>query len=329
VLLDRVGPGDRRRAIGLGSALVVTPVRTHDLGVAGVRVGHWTDREARTGCTVIRFPEGTVASGEVRGGAPATREVALLDPSRLVERIDALVLSGGSAFGLAAGDGAMAALADEGVGFETGAGPVPIVVGLSLFDLLVGDGSVRPGPAEGRLATESAAEGPIVIGSVGAGTGATVGKWRGREHARPGGLGAATEHDGELVVAALVAVNAFGDIDPGGPLAGRLHPLPPARPVGVGADPPLSGAEPESAAFGNTTIALVVTNARLTKLECHLVAQSAHDGFGRALVPAHTRVDGDAVVAAATGSLEVEVPADRVRLLAVAAVEAAIRAAAP
>src|SRR3954469_17968341 len=115
--------------------------------VDGVRVGHWTDAEARTGCTVVLFPEGTVASGEVRGGAPATRELALLAPERLVERIDALVLSGGSAFGLAAGDGVMAHLDEAGVGFPTGAGPVPIVVGLALFDLLVGDGSVRPGPA--------------------------------------------------------------------------------------------------------------------------------------------------------------------------------------
>jgi L-aminopeptidase/D-esterase-like protein len=288
----------------------------HDLGVAGVRVGHWTDEAARTGCTVVLFPEGTVASGEVRGGAPATREFALLAPERLVERIDALVLSGGSAFGLAAGQGVMDHLAEAGVGFPTGAGPVPIVVGLSLFDLLVGDGSVRPGPAHGRHAASIATAGPIPVGPVGAGTGATVGKWRGREHARPGGLGAATRRDSDLVVSALVAVNAFGDLDDGTEPTGRFA----APAVGAG-DP----GDEAGVAFGNTTIGLVVTNARLTKLECHLVAQSGHDAFGRALVPAHTRVDGDAIVAAATGSHDAVVPVDLVRLLAVGAMEEAVR----
>lgn len=287
-----------------------------DLGVEGVTVGHWTDPVARTGCTVVLFPEGTVASGEVRGGAPATREFALLAPERLVERIDALVLSGGSAFGLAAGDGVMAHLAEAGVGFPTGAGPVPIVVGLSLFDLLVGDGSVRPGAAEGRLAAAAARPGPVAVGAVGAGTGATVGKWRGREHARPGGLGVASQHDGELVVTALVAVNAFGDIDDGQEVTGRFV----TRREGP------AGADDEAGtAFGNTTIGLLVTNARLTKLECHLVAQGGHDAFGRALVPAHTRVDGDAIVAAATGTHGPDVPVDLVRLLAVAAMEEAVR----
>ena len=290
--------------------------QVRDLGVAGVSVGHWTDHEARTGCTVVLFPEGTVASGEVRGGAPATREFALLAPERLVERIDALVLSGGSAFGLAAADGVMAHLADAGVGFPTGAGPVPIVVGLSLFDLLVGDGSVRPGAAEGRLAVGAARPGPVAVGAVGAGTGATVGKWRGREHARPGGLGVASQRDDDLVVAALVAVNAFGDIDDGRDLGGRF--------AGHRGGPPDPDDETGSA-FGNTTIGLLVTNARLTKLECHLLAQSGHDAFGRALVPAHTRVDGDAIVAAATGSLGADAPVDLVRLLAVAAMEEAVR----
>ena len=129
--------------------------------VPGVEVGHWTDPEARTGCTVALFPEGTVASGEVRGGAPASRDFALLDPSRMVERLDAVVLSGGSAFGLASGDGVMRFLEDRGTGFETTAGPVPIVVGLSLFDLAEGDGSVRPGAAEGRAAAEAASSAPV------------------------------------------------------------------------------------------------------------------------------------------------------------------------
>lgn len=301
-------------AEGLGSPAGAR--RLHDLGVPGVRVGHWTDEVARTGCTVVLFPDGTVASGEVRGGAPATREFALLAPERLVDRIDALVLSGGSAFGLASGDGVMAHLAEAGVGYPTGAGAVPIVVGLSLFDLLVGDGSVRPGAPEGRRAAQVAAPGPVPVGAVGAGTGATVGTWRGPERAGPGGLGAATMRDGDLVVAALVAVNAFGDIDDGRAVAPRLEGWSARTDADDGGT---------AAPFGNTTIGLIVTNASLDKHECHLVAQSGHDGFARSLVPAHTRLDGDAIVAAATGSHGGEVPVDHVRLLGVAAMEQAVR----
>src|SRR5690606_13189799 len=188
-------PAPPRRPGGPG--LMVTDVD-------GVRVGHWTDAEARTGCTVVLLPEGTVASGEVRGGAPATREFALLDPTRMVTRLDAVVLSGGSAFGLAAADGVMAHLADAGIGFETVGGPVPIVVGMSLYDLAVGDPTVRPTARDGRAAVEAATGGAVETGAVGAGTGATVAKWRGPDHRRPGALVAATRggRDG-LVVAAL------------------------------------------------------------------------------------------------------------------------------
>src|SRR6056297_895159 len=148
--------------------------------IEGIRVGHWTDEAARTGCTVVLFPEGTVASGEVRGGAPATREFALLEPGRLVERLDAVVLSGGSAFGLASCDGVMDRLAADGIGFETRAGRVPIVVGMCLFDLGEGDGTVRPGPADGRAAVEAATDGAVALGRIGAATGATISKWRSR-----------------------------------------------------------------------------------------------------------------------------------------------------
>lgn len=274
--------------------------------VAGVRVGHWTDADARTGCTVVLLPEGTVASGEVRGGAPATREFALLDPTRMVTRVDAVVLAGGSAFGLAAADGVMAHLEAAGVGFETAGGRVPIVVALALYDLTTGDGSVRPGAEQGRLAAASAAGGLVAVGAVGAGTGATVAKWRGPEHRRPGGVVTASVHgpDG-LVVAALVAVNAFGE----------------------------PGATPEEVVEGtvrwsditpgeNTTVGVVATNARLDKVACHLLAQSAHHGLARAVSPSHTAVDGDAFVAAATGAVEAEPTV--VRNLAVAAVAAAV-----
>ena len=275
--------------------------------VAGVRVGHWTDAVARTGCTVVLLPAGTVASGEVRGGAPGTREWALLAPERLVSRVDAVVLSGGSAFGLAACDGVVRWCEERGIGFPTTGGPVPIVVGAVLYDLAVGDSRVRPDAAAGLAACEAAVDGVFEVGAVGAGTGATVGKWRG-EPPQPGGLGTATEREGGLVVSALIAVNAWGDVrDRSGPPIERYS----AR----------SGDQNEG--FGNTTIGVVATNARLDKTQCLLVAQSGHDGLARALEPAHTSFDGDALVAAATG--EVDAPLEHVRLLAARAVEAAIR----
>jgi L-aminopeptidase/D-esterase-like protein len=289
-----------------------------DDSLPGVAVGHWTDEAARTGCTVVLLPPGTVASGEVRGGAPATREFDLLGPERLVDRIDAVVLTGGSTFGLAAADGVVHLLAQRGIGFPTAAGPVPIVVAMGLFDLLVGDGSVRPRADHGHAAATHASS-TFTFGAVGAGAGATAGKWRGRDLTRDSGLGAAVVQRGELAVLALIAVNAFGDIDDGDdrPLIDRI---PPAEEMLTpdGAD-----------AFTNTTIGLIATNATLGKGECLLVAQSGHDGFARALFPSHTRVDGDALVVAATGSLARTDAVDEVRLLAVAAVEQAIRAAAP
>jgi L-aminopeptidase/D-esterase-like protein len=285
-----------------------------DLGIPGVRIGHWTDEQARTGCTVVLFPEGTVASGEVRGGAPATREFALLDPARTVARLDALVLTGGSAFGLAAADGVMDHLEEHDVGVVTRAGNVPIVVAMALFDLGEGERLVRPGAAQGLAAARAATDGPIAIGRVGAGTGATVGKWRGPDHVRPGGLGGAVVRRGELVVGALVAVNPSGDIDDGA-VSGAIS-------------DGTFDAWPDEAdsLFTNTTIGAVVTNARLDKLGCLLVSQGAHDGYARALFPPHTRSDGDAVVTAAVGLLDA--PVDVVRLLAVVAVEKAVRSVA-
>lgn len=261
--------------------------------VEGIRVGHWTDEVARTGCTVVLFPEGTVASGEIRGGAPATREFALLDPTRMVQRLDALVLTGGSAFGLASAHGVMDLLAEREVGFETAGGVVPIVVALGLFDLSVGDRAVRPTAEHGRTAAEIAASGAFATGAVGAGTGATVAKWRGAEHRRQGGLVTRTWRGADgLVVSTLVAVNAFGE--PG---------TTPQEVVAASGGPPM-----RDRAFGNTTIGLVATNASIDKLGCHLVAQSAHDGLARAVAPSHTSVDGDAFVVAATGRIGADVP---------------------
>ena len=270
--------------------------------VEGVRVGHWTDAAARTGCTVVLLPSGTVASGEVRGGAPASRELALLEPHRLVDRVDAVVLTGGSAFGLSSADGVVRWCEERGIGFPTPAGPVPIVPALGVFDLAVGDPSVRPGPAEGYAACEAASTEPAT-GAVGGGTGATVGNWQGDP--RPGGLGTGEARAGEVVAWAVAVVNAFGDVDDG-------------------REPLLA---PTSLPFGNTTVAVVATNAVLDKVGCLLVAQAAHDGLARCLWPVHTRVDGDAVVAAATGV--VEAPVELVQLLGERAVEDAIRSAVP
>ena len=271
--------------------------------IAGISVGHWTDLAARTGCTVVILPPGTVASGEVRGGAPATREFALLHPENLVAHIDAVVMSGGSAFGLAAGDGVMTALEEMGRGHETKHGRIPIVVGMSLYDLGVGNAAVRPDASKGYLAAASASEAAVAIGAIGAGCGATTGKWAGGSP-DVGGLGLATVRSGDLIVSALMAVNAFGSIDDGTSTADLG---PPAKP----------------AVSQNTTIGMIATNAIADKSLCQLLAQSGHDGMARALRPAHTSVDGDALVAVATQGVEAD--PFHLRLLAQDAVTLAIR----
>lgn len=289
--------------------------------IAGVRLGHWTDASARTGCTVAILPSGTVASGDVRGGAPGTREWALLDPRRTVDRVDAVVLAGGSAFGLAACDGVVRWCEERGIGWPTGAGPVPIVVGLVVYDLGVGDPAVRPGPAQGYAACVDALAGASAVGRgpVGAGAGATVGKWRGPDAFQPAGLGSAVVRYESWTVAALVVVNALGDLagPPGGP--------PRVYSPGVAGVLP-AGPEAGAGASEATTIGLVVTDARLDKAQCRLVAESAHDGLARAIDPVHTAADGDAFVAAATGTAETPPHAvHAIRSLATWVVEAAIR----
>ena len=280
-------------------------------------VGHWTDAAALTGCTVVGFPEGTTASGEIRGGAPATRDFALLAPERTVGCVDAVVLSGGSAFGLAAADGVMRWCEEQGRGFETRGGRVPIVVGLSLYDLMEGDGSVRPGSDAGYAAAQAAHEGFPALGRVGAGTGATMSKWRGAEHRKPGGLGGALLQVDDVLVGALVAVNASGAINDGfvvDALVAGTYEHQPADPF----------AGPDNAgAHTNTTIGVVATNATLDKLGCFRVARSGHSGMARALLPAHTDGDGDALVVGATGQVDADI--GLVRLMAAAAVETAIR----
>jgi L-aminopeptidase/D-esterase-like protein len=285
--------------------------------VPGVRVGHWTG--TGTGVTVVLVPPGTVASAEVRGGAPASRELAMLEPSRTVQHVDAVVLSGGSAFGLATADGVMRALAERGRGYASRAGPVPIVPSLAINDLLTAAGE-RPGPEEGRAALEAAERDDgqrAVVGRVGAGRGAKVGTWKGPEYGVPGGLGAAGAREGDATVGALVVVNAVGDVigEDGRVLAGSTAPPDVA---GFPASRPVDETE-------HTTLVVVATDARLTKLDCRMIAESAHDGLARALEPAHTRFDGDTAIALATGQVDGDL--DRLRAAATRVVAAAVRAA--
>lgn len=282
-------------------------VVTDTMGVAGIRVGHWTSTQARTGCTLIDLPPGTVASAEVRGGAPASRELDALAPDKTVQTFEGILLTGGSAFGLAAADGVMRFYEEQGRGVATPAGNVPVVPTLALFDLAVGRPDVRPDADAGYAAALALGDGPL-NGPVGAGTGACASNWR-QKGRRPGGLTYAEAQVGGLVVGALCAVNAFGDVGPE------------ADPMLVEAL--LAGAPAERT---NTTIGAVLTNAVLTKTECFVVAQGAHDGLARAITPSHTRFDGDAFVAAATG--RVAAPVDLVRMLAVDAVSTAIGSAA-
>lgn len=277
-----------------------------------MHVGHWTDVDARTGCTVLRFLTDVVASGEVRGGAPATREFALLEPTRMVETVHAVCLSGGSAFGLGASDGVALALRDENVGLETKHGRIPIVVGLSLYDLGVGDSARWPGAVEGAEALDSATV-SFTVGRVGAGTGATVGKWRGVEAVSDAGIGFATVAKGDLSVCALVAVNAVGDV------VRQSAPL--AEEIVAGT---FEWPEPDSTLGENTTIGVIATNADLTKTQCRSVAEAGHDGLARAIVPAHGPSDGDALVVVAKPEIEADLAA--VRLLAAVAVQQAIAA---
>lgn len=271
--------------------------------VEGLLVGHAVRAERPTGCTVVLARDGAVAGVDVRGAAPGTRETDLLDPLNSVQQVHAIVLAGGSAFGLDAASGVMQYLEGEGIGFPMGALRIPIVPAAILYDLGVGGpASIRPDAACGRAAAAAASSGPVAQGNVGAGAGATVGKLYGLGRAMKGGVGSASIRLASgVVVAALVAVNARGDvIDPstGAVVAGVRtedgRALADARVLlRKGLPTPL-------APGGNTTLGVVATNATLTKTEASLVARMAHDGFARAIVPSHTPSDGDTIFALAT-----------------------------
>jgi L-aminopeptidase/D-esterase-like protein len=272
--------------------------------VPGIRVGHATDPIGLTGCTVVLCENGAVGGVDQRGGAPGTRETDLLRPMHLVHEVQAVLLTGGSAFGLAAADGVMRYLEERGIGFDAGVARVPIVPTAVLFDLALGDAQARPGAAMGYAACQAASDGPVAQGNVGAGTGATVGKVLGLQQAMKSGLGsAAVSLGGDIVVGALVAVNPFGDIvDPrtGEILAGARAPDSDEFADTVAVMKGFFG-KPMVHFTSNTIIGVVATNAQLTKEQTNKVAQMAQDGAARAVRPAHTMFDGDTLFALATG----------------------------
>ncbi len=272
--------------------------------VTGLKVGHYTLAERPTGCTVVLAGNGVVAGVDVRGAAPGTRDTELLAPENVVDKVHAIVLSGGSAFGLDAASGVMRWLEEHQIGFQFGGARVPIVPAAILFDLGIGDPSIRPTADCGYRAAEAATTARVAEGSIGAGAGATVGKLRGMAHAMKGGVGsAAVQLDSGLIVAALVVVNSVGDVVD--PATGQIV-------AGARADDGTfadarrllrAGLRQPGKAGEQTTLAVVATNAALTKTEATKIAQMAHDGFARAIYPVHTQVDGDTVFALATGTL--------------------------
>jgi L-aminopeptidase/D-esterase-like protein len=274
--------------------------------VPGIRVGHYTDLANITGCTVIIAPpEGAVAGVDVRGRAPATRETDLIRPGHLVERVHAVLLTGGSAFGLDAASGIMQFLDEHNIGLNVGVTRVPIVPAAALFDLAIGNPRGRPGAAAGYAACLAASNAVVEEGSVGAGTGASVGHLLGMEFAVKGGIGTASQKIGrDIVVAALVATNAFGDVvhpKSGAVIAGTRKPetadwLDTGEAIKV--MPSLPGSP-----ITNTTIGVVATNALLTREQANVVAMMAHDGIARAIRPSHSMFDGDALFTLATGQV--------------------------
>jgi L-aminopeptidase/D-esterase-like protein len=307
------------------------------LGIDDLAVGHWTDPVGLTGCTVVIPPPGNVASVAVRGGGPGTRETDLLQPQAHVEAVSAVLLTGGSAFGLAAAQGVVDWCERSGIGYERFGQPIPIVPAAVLFDLAVGDWGARPGPAEGEAACVAASTGDGPMGNVGAGAGATVGKTAGPASMMKGGLGYAVRGLGQVVVGAIAAVNAGGDVvdEDGTVLAGARVPGGAAAALRER----LAGPETAGQAVlpapvppgGSTTLGLVASNVALTKTEVYRVAVQAHDGMARAIRPVHTSYDGDTVFALTVPRVSASM--DLVAFLAeealAAAIRAGVRAAAP
>ena len=293
--------------------------------VEGFKVGHYTDVEALTGCTVVLCPPKTRASCEVRGSSPGTRELALLAPEKKMDEIHAILLTGGSAFGLAAADGVVKWLEEHDIGYQTPWGKVPVVPAAVMFDLNVGKGSVRPDAKSGYEACRRASSSNLEEGNVGAGTGATVGKWKGLEFCMKGGIGSSSITVEDLVVGSLVVVNAVGDVldESGKILAGSRSP-----------DDHFHAEDDSYRTFArgkvldraNTTLAVVATNADFNKTELFRISQRMHDGFARAINPVHTSFDGDVSFALSWGTVRADL--DFVAEMAASVTAQAIRRAA-
>lgn len=292
--------------------------------IEGILVGHAQNLEAATGCTVIICEDGATVGVDVRGGAPGTRETDLLNPVNLVQKIHAVMLAGGSAFGLDAAAGVMQYLEEKNIGFDVQVTRVPLVSGAVLFDLMIGDWRIRPDKAMGYQACVNAGCSPCKQGCIGAGTGATVGKILGPERAMKSGLGCHAVQVGALKVGAMVAVNCLGDvIDPwtreklAGPLNEDMESLADTENIMID-----TGSEKKNLFAGNTTIGVVVTNASFTKAEATKLASMAQNGYARTLRPAHTMFDGDTIFAMSTGNVEADL--STVGLLAVQMMERAV-----
>ena len=275
---------------------------THTIvDVPGIEVGHAQDDQALTGCSVILCRKGAVAGVDVRGGAPGTRETDLLNPINLVQKVHAILLSGGSAFGLDAAAGVMRYLDEQKIGFKTREARVPIVPAAILYDLGLGRASVRPDSAMGYFAASRASSAPPAEGNVGAGAGASVGKMRGMKHAMKAGLGTWSINIEGIIIGALVVVNAIGDVID--PKAGK-------KIAGLRSGSTLEWMKKNQirgAIQSNTVIGVVATNARLTKAQATKVAQMAQDGLAQSIRPAHTMLDGDTIFALATGDKKADV----------------------
>jgi L-aminopeptidase/D-esterase-like protein len=296
--------------------------------VAGIEVGHFSDTRRPTGCTVILAREGAVAGVDVRGAAPGTRETDLLSPGNLVQQVHGIMLAGGSAWGLAAAEGAMRWLEERNIGMDVRFGILPIVPAAVLFDLPMGDARIRPDAASGYAACEAASDEAPAEGNVGAGSGALVGKLFGVHRAMKGGIGTASVTVGGVTVGALIAVNALGDVidpDTAQPVAGArtedgLALLDTRRAL-------LRGEQPKPLLAGtNTTLGVIATDAVLTKVQANRLANVAHDGLARAINPVHTMSDGDTLFALATGRVPLEGNAPGMTVLGTMAAEAVARA---
>lgn len=294
------------------------------LDIKGLKVGQAQNEEALTGCTVIVCEKGATCGVDVRGAAPGTRETDLLDPINTVQQVNAVVLSGGSAFGLESTCGVSDYLEENNIGFDVGVCKVPIVTGAVLFDLAVGDHKVRPDKKMGYEACLNLSSEVLKQGNYGAGCGATVGKIKGPEYVTKSGIGSySIKLNNGVIVSALVAVNAFGDVyENGEVIAGVLNED--KKSVSNSYELMKQGVNQGGFSITNTTIGVIATNAKLTKAQCKKISQMAHDGYAKAIFPIHTPHDGDTIFTMATGEIEVDADLTLIGSVAVEVMEKSI-----